>query len=147
MDSDSLWPSDIAKVDEIRSPLAILKEQASQLGKATKNIIVAEVVPIRGFTHPIVGYVFNIVAPALANYRYQLFRVDYNIIDMYPVSIYIDLDIYKEMYSWKTKIEKETLSTEEDIQRTLKAIFGTKKTKKIINSLLAESGSFINPQE
>ena len=73
MDSESLWPSDIAKVDEIRSPLAILKEQASQLGRATKNILVAEVLPISGFKHPTVGYAFLSLHP-----HWQIIDINYS---------------------------------------------------------------------
>jgi hypothetical protein len=100
---DNLWPSDIARVDELRSPLTVLKEQASQLGKLTRNIIVAEVQPIKSVNQPRVSYYFNIVAPALENYRYALFRIEYDIVNMYPVTISIDGDIYKEMFPHKTK--------------------------------------------
>ncbi len=72
----NLWPTDLAPL-AARTPLTILKEQASQLGAATKNLLEGHVTTYtsdepndRLFKHR-----FNIVAPSLGNYTYELFQV------------------------------------------------------------------------
>ena len=94
---ESLWPEEISKLEAIKSPVSILKEQASSLGKMTKNILVGEIVPVE-VSQPNSAYRFNILAPLLRNYRYTLFIVNYNILNMYPIYINLDEEIYKEVY-------------------------------------------------
>jgi hypothetical protein len=103
---DSLWPK--IEVTAPKPPVAILKEQASLLGAQTQNLVIAEVRPIDG-NLPIemageqtekprqwrdwskaainefvsqFRFSFDLVAPALNHYRYQLFVLSYGIISI-----------------------------------------------------------------
>lgn len=119
-----LWPDDI-KVDDMVTPLSILKEQASLLGQKTQNLVEAEVqtTPLGAdFSHS-----FFLVAPALDNYRYKIFWVRHPI-DMYPVKI-IDEN---------GAIRYEARSQDEFIGR-LKEVLTSEKTKSVIKALIAQS--------
>ena len=76
--TDDLWPEeiDIEKLPSIITPISILKEQASLLGQKTKNIVEAEVKSTDAGNSQI-SVTFNLVAPALNKYRYQLFCSHY----------------------------------------------------------------------
>lgn len=76
-----LW-GDI-KADDVRTPVAILREQAALLGPKTKNLIEAKVE-----TALYSGYQFrhsfSLVVPALDDYTYELFSVRHKA-EQYPV--------------------------------------------------------------
>lgn len=136
---DSLWPEDIVEGGSIRSPAYILKDQASELARLTKNVILGEVKRIANIDHPGVGYSFNIRAPVI-NYRFGLFTIVYNILDMYPIVMVIDQDIYQELYP-ETESTNRILEDESDFKYELAKIFNSAKTKRIIKSLMSESGA------
>jgi len=141
---DDLWPDDIASTESIKSPAYILKEQASLLGKKTKNIITAAINTIAN-RQPIIQYDFIIIAPALSNYRYRLFSIYYNIISIYPCTMFIDVDIFKEisMYCNVKKSDQSsiTIHSESELEQAMRYIFKSEKTKQLIKSLIAESGA------
>ena len=68
-----------------RTPLAILREQASLLGTKTKNLVEATVdtsVDARGrFVHR-----FTLVVPSLSSYKYELFRIEHGVA-IYPITV------------------------------------------------------------
>src|SRR5208337_586176 len=80
-----LWPKELSTVDQ-RSPLTILKEQASLLGEKTQNIVIAVLENCDMFEnydllmaltmrdYPF-KYVFMLTCPALSNYRFRLFSI------------------------------------------------------------------------
>lgn len=85
-----LWPIDSIKVD-IASPVAILRTQATALSRLTGGLLQAEVNGehvdrLKQF----VRYKFDIVAPALNNYRRTLFTVEHNDLLVYPVMLETD---------------------------------------------------------
>lgn len=116
-----LWPEDIAIVEE-KAPVAILREQASIIGKRTKGLVEGEVKAVQfdisygykqsdittsktieidyegsGIVPPdLFSFAFYLRAPALQNYAFRAFIVRYNI-DMYPVRILLDADISNEL--------------------------------------------------
>lgn len=123
----SLWPDDIAVTDAI-APVVILKEQASLLGQRTQNLVEARVHP--GQTHyeeyPFVYY-FELVAPALDNYRYRLFGISHGVA-FYPVRIEFEgFDGYRDAIS------------ENEFMSELADIFSSERTRRIISSLIAQS--------
>lgn len=136
---ESLWPEEISKLEAIKSPVSILKEQASSLGKMTKNILVGEIVPVE-VSQPNSAYRFNILAPLLRNYRYTLFIVNYNILNMYPIYINLDEEIYKEVY-YSSEKEPLKIDNESELISNLTRIFRSNKVKQILKSLMAESGA------
>ena len=80
-------------------------------------------------------YAFLIVAPALDNYRYNLFSIWHDI-NLYPVTINVDSDICTEIDSNDQNGELVAESENEFVE-ILKKIFGAKKTKKIIGAILS----------
>ena len=104
-----------------RTPISILREQASLLGPKTKNLVEAEV---STSSHDGVFYhTMYLIAPGLDNYRYQLLRVSHQI-GLYPVS-----DFYSPA---------APLRDEEAFVKWLQAKLSSAETKKIIEALLAQ---------
>ncbi len=106
----------------VRTPVAILREQASLLGKKTQQVVEAEVetqVFDKLFLHA-----FNLVVPALSYYRYNLFTVKHGI-DFYPLDVGIG----------------SYLKTEDEFLKWLGAQLSSPETKRIIGNLLAQSNS------
>ncbi|HKV41840.1 MAG TPA: hypothetical protein VJX67_21730 [Blastocatellia bacterium] len=137
--SKNLWPDDIAAVSTV-TPLGILKRQAAALGEQTKNIVEARV-----RTDPIVGvvgryppsrvaapgggslsHIFQLVAPALANYTYALFTARHPAVDLYPCTIDFDGKSYDA-------------GSSEELERILSTVFSSEKTRRIVGSLLSQS--------
>jgi hypothetical protein len=142
-----LWPSEIKPFANVRVPVSILKEQASMLGYKTGNIVLAEVkqkIIDREFEEEYSEsfiYNFYLVAPALEGYRYKLFFIRYDIA-LYPLRIYMDEDILNEILSDESDTIKSSyvvVESEEDFLEYLRKIFGSKKTKRVINSLIAQT--------
>ena len=102
-----LWPNELSTVDQ-RSPLTILKEQASLLGEKTQNIVIAALENTPRIGHSPVRmrpfrYRFVLTCPALGNYRFRLFSIGYGIY-MYPVYFDLDSDVAQEIIE-KTHVE------------------------------------------
>ena len=119
---ENLWP-EFATDDVIRSPKIILREQASFLGKRTKNILTGNIRTEswkNQFSHS-----FQIVAPNLNNYTYTLFTI-----------------VEEDIFGFPCKFQSESsfsIKSEEELLERLKVIFSSEETKKVINSLLSQS--------
>ena len=133
-----LWPKDISEIS-IKSPVAILREQASLLGQKTKGLVTAEVKSVSfntvdyepsliGETDEVFTYGFFISAPSL-NYASRLFVIMHGI-NLYPVTVIPDIDVIAE--------GDVTATSEEEFLEILKIFLGSEKTKQIISSLLAQ---------
>ena len=109
------------QTEEIRTPVAILREQAALLGPKTQNVVEAKVqtdpTPGGEFRHR-----FNLVVPALDNYTYQLFSVHHPM-GLYPLTANTGRGLQDEE-TFKTWL-RETLSSPE--------------TKRIIANLIAQA--------
>lgn len=133
-----LWPDEIEAIDEIKSPVTILKEQASLLGNKTKNVLKAEVRPTNRVGEEF-SYRFFLVAPALQDYHYELFTI-WHTITLYPVKFLVDSEIAEEF-----KIGKDrTLNahSEEKFIEILERILKSKKTVEVMQVLLAQSTDY-----
>jgi hypothetical protein len=139
-----LWPNDLATVTT-RSPLTILKEQASLLGAKTNNIVKANVrdaSAYKGVVKPF-NYNFVITSPALGNYTYRLFTISYDI-DLYPVEFIVDDAIALEMevgqhgapYGPRDEL---IARREEEFIKILSRILGSEKTRQVIRAILSHS--------
>jgi hypothetical protein len=133
-----LWAEDIS-VSTLRPPVVILREQASLLGQKTKNIVTAEVrssTDKKNITHS-----FFIVAPALDNYRYGLFSIVHNNIELYPVYLDSDWDMMCELYgeNFANQGENIKIDSEDEFIDILGKILKSKKTKRVVHSLLTQS--------
>jgi hypothetical protein len=143
-----LWPNELSTVDQ-RSPLTILKEQASLLGEKTQNIVIAVLEnfirggPLTKRIYPF-KYKFVLTCPALGNYRFRLFSSGYDIY-MYPVCFDLDSDVAQEIRE-KTHIEPGKngsfqASNEEEFIEILKRIFSSRKAVQVIRALLSQAKS------
>jgi hypothetical protein len=142
-----LWPSEIKPFTDVRVPASILREQALMLGYKTGNIVFAEVKQKnidREFEEEnseFFIYNFYLLAPALEGYRYKLFFIKHDIA-LYPLRIYMDEDILNEILSDKSETIMPSfvvIESEEDFLEYLRKIFGSRKTKRVINSLIAQA--------
>jgi len=118
-----LWPDDINQPPNIQTPVTIMKEQAALLGQKTSNLVVGDVrtyADNNGFHQ-----VFNLEAPSLGGYKYELLRVIHSI-KLYPVDIHFD----------DRTIRAES---QEEFVEKLREIFAHDKTKNVIQALIAQS--------
>jgi hypothetical protein len=109
--------------NEVRTPLSILREQAALLGPKTKHLLKAEVgtyVSSERFVHH-----FNLVVPALDNYRYELFGITHGI-DLYPV---VEVGRPQEMHN------------EDEFIAWLQQRLTSQQTRRIINTLMSQARS------
>lgn len=151
-----LWPDDLVSELGVRAPRTILKEQASLLGKRTKNLVQGDVRPhqveeaptgleqIMGARQPgpVVNetflYDFYVVAKTLG-YRYKLLSIQHDI-NLYPVAVLPDEDIMMEI-SGGQKVQKQWAKSEPELIELLQRIFAAQKTRRVIQALLAQMTS------
>ena len=105
----------------VRTPAAILKEQAAFLGAKTKNLIEARVATEAAFGE--IRHRFLLVVPALDHYSYQLFRIEHDV-NLYPVTVESEPPV--------------RLDSERDFNNWLQAKLSSDHTKKIVGNLLAQ---------
>lgn len=147
-----LWADDIA-ITDIKPPVAILKEQATLLGNKTQNTVLGEIISFKAYDSPNseIIHKFNVVAPALGNYSFELFLVSHNV-DLYPLEITMDEKIFGELSSGETPlssiIRRQNITarlytvsadSEEMFVNFLGGILKSNRAKKIVRSLLAQS--------
>ncbi|MCZ6675995.1 MAG: hypothetical protein O7E52_01970 [Candidatus Poribacteria bacterium] len=123
-----LWPDDIAVTNDLKPPVAILRQQAALLGEKTQNLVEAEISSSSigsGFRHH-----FNLVVPALDNYRFRLFYITHPI-SLYPINISVSSPGKDD-----TVIE---VKSEDEFTKALRGIFSSEETKRIIQALIAQS--------
>jgi len=115
-----------------------LKEQASLLGRKTRNLLEGEVVQVERVhpNGPEFTYRFIIVAPALGDYRYGLFTISHDI-SLYPVTFRVDEDIKTELAAGSMSHgDMLTAEDEDELVKLLRQILASKKTQRVIAALL-----------
>ncbi len=125
----SLWPKDL--VDRaVEAPIAILKEQGSELQKLTKNMLKGEprVTKVPGEDGDRLIVSFVVVAPALADYEVELLSFEQST-SLYPI----------EVSSMGFKLPKSRISSAEQFRHYLRGKLATPKVKNVISSLLAQA--------
>ncbi len=118
--SEDLWPPDIA-ADVPITPVNILKAQASRIGEKTRNIVEGRV--DTNVVRDRLIHSFKLVAPALGNYSYELFRISHDV-KVYPVTV----------EPWDQKV-----ASEEEFVEWLRARLASPETHSVVGSLLAQS--------
>jgi hypothetical protein len=146
----SFWPDDIAR-PTAKAPVAILKEQASFLGKKTRNLVEVKIAPNETYSGgSTFSYDFNIVAPTL-NFSYGLFSIVHGI-GLYPVFFKLDDSLFEEvrLALGEGQPDKSTdkvisrygkgvlAKSEEEFEGILKAILNSEKTKRVIRGIIAQ---------
>lgn len=140
-----LWPE--IGVPNIRTPVSVLREQASLLGAKTNNVLEGDVTKVDGAVHWAVSwefiYVFHIVAPLLKDFRYRLLSIAHRI-DMYPLRVRLSEELVREItdagapFIFNSYYVAET-ENEEAFMELIRLTLNSAKTMKIIHSLLAQS--------
>lgn len=121
--TNDLWPN-FEDVPAIKSPRAIMLEQANFLSSKTKNLVTAEIRSLNT-TDGRLGYRFKIIAPLLKDYSFALFS-------LYHGAMYYPCDIKFKQLMW-------TIHSEDELINKLRYIFMDEETKKVISSLLGQS--------
>ncbi|MEM7125652.1 MAG: hypothetical protein AAF702_04955 [Chloroflexota bacterium] len=153
----NLWPEDITE-DLVDTPVTLLNKYAGEISQSLDSKIVAEVRRrnynalgdlnktvsqltgnnIKPTPGPKFYYIFEIVAPSLDNYRYELFVISFDT-PTYPAKLYLDEDILKEI---EPSLEDEyygplTVNDSSEMETMLNHILNAPKTITIIRSLLS----------
>ena len=143
-----LWPDGISSRTSLKTPVAILGEQGTLLGKKTNNLVEGMIVRVRETTFGgDFGYTFYLSAPALSGYRYQLLEISYPV-GLYPLIITISdesvvSEIPEEMQETRGIF---TANSEDNFIDILRKIFATKKVKQVIDAIIAQSDVYIEPK-
>jgi hypothetical protein len=133
MSTEDFW-GDIPEIGMAKTPVEILKEQATILTAKTKGVVVADVQPVQtGNPNHLFGFVLAVRAPALNNYVATVVRITYPI-EMYPL-------VFKGYNS-----PQEPCPTEADFVEHLKAALGSDGVRKLISALLIQSNATQQPQ-
>lgn len=123
----SLWPTEIF-TQTVRTPSAIIKEQAEALGQATRNLVEGDVeVNSSGES---IHISFNLLVPTMKNYTYRLFSARHGL-HLYPV----------DFVSGVFEGGRKKANDEDEVTAALKTIFNDEKTKRIVVALLAQAQS------
>jgi hypothetical protein len=128
-----------------RTPLAILREQASLLGTKTKNLVEATVDTSVSSYGQFVNR-FTLVVPSLSNYKYELFTIEHGVA-IYPITVASEVPAgelnrgAQSVLTPASPINRPQLQTEQEFVDWLRRRLSSAETKRIIASLLAQATS------
>jgi hypothetical protein len=142
-----LWPESLKPV--VLSPVAILRTQAARLKERTNGLLEAEIQTKRitepnGDTKAL--HVFEIVAPAMDGYRFQVLSIEHPSPGAYPVDIssfFLPTRVFVAM-SGGRNIPSEKLpntqrcANQDAFQEALKKVFSSQELSGILDSLIAQ---------
>ncbi|MCH8828670.1 MAG: hypothetical protein IID45_03730 [Planctomycetes bacterium] len=123
----SLWPEDV-EVEDVLTPLTILKFQADELKKRTNGRLRAEIetaVEDSDVTH-----LFDVIAPSLNNYRIRLLTVCHNCDRVYPAKVQSDAI----KLTWR---QSSAAPTQSEFSDLIGKILQSDFTRSLVQSLLA----------
>ncbi|MBM4033329.1 MAG: hypothetical protein FJ291_16320 [Planctomycetes bacterium] len=123
---EDFWPN--IRLSKHRMPVGILREQASLLGRKTRNVVTAKVVSYQ--EGKVLAHDLQLVAPALGHYTYLALTVQHPI-SLYPMRI---IDHLRNDNLLKA-------STEDQFRAILKEILSSHEMKRVVEVLLAQSES------
>ncbi len=145
----NLWPT--IQTPDVMLPVTILRQQASLLRQSSKGILEAEVCQIVANGHQ-QWWTFFIIATQLDRYRIDIFRMTHANDYPYPVKFYADgllSEVRQAKLIWALQeVEQEypdedpyevVASTQEEFLQILGVLLGSKKTRSVIESLLART--------
>ena len=123
MTTTSLW-GDLSAVAAIRTPAEILKEQGELLKSDTRGALFAH--PVTGTEGSNFSIRYLLMAPALNNYSYEIFKATHDI-SMYPVVV-----------RGADGFNPTSCTDEAAFTRHLAAILSSPKVRNVITGLLAQ---------
>jgi hypothetical protein len=113
---------------QVRTPLAILREQAALLGEKTQNLVEATVAT--SVSGPQFIHRFNLVVPSMDDYTYELFTVMHGV-GIYPITVH-GANVVADY------LGGDTLATEQEFIEWLRRELSSAGTKRIVSNLLAQ---------
>lgn len=135
---DDLWPDEIAVAAGPTPPLTILKQQASLLGRKTKNLVEAEVrTEVTDFQR-LLRHTFFLVAPVVGVSGYPLLSVEHPVTRIYPAVVKVNPD------DPTSSVSEHVAKDEDEFKRVLKLVFAGEPAKRVIANLLAQSAGRAN---
>lgn len=125
--AENLW-GDLPLDTEMRTPLVVLREQATVLGEITRQLLIGSVTsttdPFNQFVHTL-----RIVAPALDGYEVSILRVSHPV-DLYPLRV----------DNFMVQPERRfTCDDENEFRRALESILKSDGVHRLIAALIAQS--------
>ena len=127
-----LWP-EIISVAEGNTPVTILRRQAVNLGKRTRNLVYGEVRsrPFDGGKK--IELAFDVVAP-LVGYQETILRVSHDVVAFYPVQI-----VESELTKRTPNFRHVTAETEAEFTNKLREFLNHPAVLELVQALLAQS--------
>jgi hypothetical protein len=121
MTRQNLWPTDIVPETE-PTPADVLMRQAEELEKATNGRLIGRVEV--GSQEEKISLNFVIVAPALDNFQYRLFKVLHGVYPPYPAQIVVDMT------------DGRDAANQEEFEAQLSRVLQSAATRKVLGELL-----------
>lgn len=133
--TDDLWPTDLADIEPISVPSAILMEQADVLRRKTYSVLEGSIHNSResDMDDDDLIWHFLIYCPIL-KYSFELFHI-YHSVELYPLRLWCE---DPEISHGATTIN---IDSEEEFKNILRRIFSSKRTKRILVSLISQAKS------
>jgi hypothetical protein len=129
--AEDLWPADLAK-QNVQTPVSILRAQAAHLGQKTSNLVEGRVDTLSREGR--IYHRFLLVAPALDNYSYELFRISHEA-TMYPIVVEEE-----PRASDNLRINtRKMLSSEDEFVDWLRSALSSEQTRRVVESLFSQS--------
>jgi hypothetical protein len=143
---EDLWPCDLAQ-ERLHTPASILKAQAAKLGQKTRNLVEGRVETLSREGR--IYQSFILVAPALDNYSYNLFRISHPI-TMYPIRVehepeteeQPDEEFFDNIFMRSREKQWKTLESEEAFVSWLRSVLGSRHTKRVVDALVSQSSDY-----
>lgn len=158
--STDLWPDDLLKQTD-ESPAGLLRDQASALSNRSQGAITPKVTLLHRKGEKTrfdcdLGYQFVLVVPLMNYYEYPLFSIYYNV-DLWPVRVVFTEEIGNELARpWRSGSPPQDIKiiepddadqpygflarNKEALETLLSQGFAAPRTRRIINTLMAEAG-------
>jgi len=133
----NLWPGSF-KAHDFEAPKSIFEEQARLLPKLTGDLVYAEVSelnPDRSYLEGIrkdFAYGFYLKGKFLENYSYKVLSFGHDI-TFYPISLYINSEIRKELGIGQPLVEVESPT---ELESVLQRVLVSDRLSKIIGAIM-----------
>ena len=124
MNIKSIW-GEIPEVDPIKTPLSILKEQASLLGEKTNGLLDGQISIKKQIVDNVIVSM-SIVAPVLGEYTVEIIQIHYGL-EFYPVRVFNLID--------NSKVDAPD---ESSFQTALTLVFRSEEVRRIISILIRQ---------
>jgi hypothetical protein len=132
MTETNFWSQDI-NINAESSPKVLMKKQASELGRITRNLVEAEVTTVI-FDENQYQHCFTLVAPILNYEKITLFCINQPLVADFPLKISYD---FSNKHT-ETNCDCNDLTS---FEHCLRDILSSKEVGDLINSLIAQSSS------